>query len=190
MRRHIALVVLSSSAVLQSCDLFQTRLPDPPSQGTSCNQTPADHTIVLSNLQCAIVENNVENYMKCFVDTNYRPYTYLSSSDVQQSFVGWNLESERRYFQNMGTSLGGTSLFSDSITNSNSIPGSPASEVYYLSYTLYVPHHDPQAPRLVRGSMELYMIEDSLHRWSIYKWVDKRITSDSSWSYLKAWFNR
>jgi hypothetical protein len=128
--------------------------------------------------------------MRCFVDTSYRPYVFQSSSDVQQLFTGWNLESERRYFLTMGSSLSGQSLLIDSITNSNANPGSPASEVYYINYTLYVPHHDPQAPKLVRGSMELYMIEDSLHRWSIFKWVDKRTTADSSWSYLKAWFNR
>jgi hypothetical protein len=59
-----------------------------------------------------------------------------------------------------------------------------------MNYLLYVPHQDSRAPRVVRGNIELYMVEDSLHRWSIYRWVDKKTTADSTWSYLKAWFNR
>ena len=175
---------------MSGCDLFQTREPETPTHSTSTFETPTYHDIVLRNLTYAISENNVENYVHCFVDTNLRPYVFEPSSEEQPNFAQWNLESERRYFQNMGSTLQGASSLSDSIYNKNITAGPPASAVYYMSYTLYVPHQDTRAPRFVRGNMELYMIEDSLHRWSIYRWVDKKITADSSWSYLKAWFNR
>ena len=80
--------------------------------------------------------------------------------------------------------------FIDSLSSRNVSAGPPATAVFYLSYVLYVPHLDVRAPRSVRGNMELYMTEDSLHRWSVYRWVDKKTTADSTWSYLKAWFNR
>ena len=190
MRISAALRCTVLIVVLQSCDIFQTRDTQPPSQGTSCNKPATDHSVVHDNLMCALSESNVENYIKCFVDTNYHPYIYESSADVQQSFLQWNLESEQRSFQNMTASLSGTASLTDSLYNKVVTPGSPSSAVYFLNYSLFVPHQDSRAPKFVRGSMELYMIEDSLHRWSIYRWVDKKTTNDSTWSYLKAWFNR
>ena len=175
---------------MSGCDLFQTREPELPTQNTSTFETPTNHDIVLRNLGYAISESNVENYMRCFVDTSLHPYTFEPSPEEQPKFTQWNLESERRYYQNMQSSLTGTSAFSDSIYTRNISAGPPASAVYSMLYTLYVTHKDTRAPRLVRGSMELDMIEDSLHRWSIYRWVDKKTTADSTWSYLKDWFNR
>ncbi len=184
----LSLIVVA--VLIAGCDLFQTRDPAPPSQGTSCNLTPDDHEIVLKNLRCAITETNVDNYIRCFVDTVLRQYLFDPSPEEQSKFTQWNLESERRYFQNMVAGVNGTPVLSDSLLNKIVTPGPPASAVYFLNYTLFVPHLDPRAPRLVRGSMELYFVEDSLHRWSVYRWVDKKNTSDSTWSYLKAWFNR
>ncbi len=172
------------------CDLFQTREPELPTQSTSTFETPTSHDIVVRNLRYAISENNVENYMRCFVDTTFRPYVFEPSPEEQSKFSQWNLETEHRHFQNMGASLSGTSSFLDSIYDKNISPGSPSSAIYFMNYVLYVPHRDNQAPRSVRGNMELYMVEDSLHRWSIYRWVDKKTSVDSTWSYLKAWFNR
>ena len=190
MQRKACVVLVLSLSMTQGCDLFQTRDPDSPTQNTSTFETPTNHDIVLRNLNFAISENNIENYMRCFVDTTLRPYIFEPSPEEQSKFPDWNLESERRYFQNMVASLSGASSFGDSIYTKNIAAGPPASAVYFAAYTLYVPHQDARAPRLVRGNMELYMIEDSLHRWSIYRWVDKKTTADSTWSYLKAWFNR
>lgn len=172
------------------CDLFQTRDPEQPTQNTSTFETPTTYDIVLRNLTYAISENNAENYMRCFVDTALRPYVFEPSPEEAVNFTQWNLEAERRYFQNMGSTLNGTMSLIDSISNKNISPGPPASAVFYMNYFLYVPHPDSRAPRSVRGNMELYMVEDSLHRWSIYRWVDKKTAADSTWSYLKAWFNR
>jgi hypothetical protein len=176
--------------IFAGCDLFQTRDPQPPTQNISTFETPTSQDIVVRNLQYAVTENNVQNYLRCFVDTNYRPYVYEPSADVQSSFIQWNLESERRYFQNIGATLNGVASLSDSITAKNIFPGPPQSAAWFMNYVLYVPHQDARAPKLVRGSMELDMIEDSLHRWSINRWVDKKTTADSTWSYLRAWFNR
>ena len=172
------------------CDLFQTRDPEQPTQNTSTFETPTTYDIVLRNLSYAISENNVENYMRCFVDTALRPFVFEPSPEEAVNFTQWSLDAERRYFQNMGAALNGTMSLIDSISNKNISPGPPASAVFYMNYLLYVPHPDPRAPRSVRGNMELYMVEDSLHRWSIYRWVDKKDAADSTWSYLKAWFNR
>ena len=176
--------------LLAGCDLFKTRDPEAPTQSISTFETPTSHDIVLRNFSYAISENNVRNYIRCFVDTLYRPYQFEPSPEEAPKFVVWTLESEQRYFQNIGVSLTGPSSLTDSVTLVNLSPGPPATAVYFLNYTLYVPHQDPRAPKLFRGSMELDLTEDSLHLWSIYRWADKKTGPDSTWSYLKAWFNR
>ena len=128
--------------------------------------------------------------MRCFVDTTLLPFVFEPSPEEQSKFTQWNLEAEQRYFQNMGASLNGTMSFIDSVSNKIISSGPPSTAAYFMSYVLYVPHGEGSAPRTVHGNMELYMVEDSLHRWSIYRWVDKKIAADSTWSYLKAWFNR
>jgi len=173
-----------------SCDFFQTRDPASPSQGTSCNLTPDFHDVVLKNLGCAISEHNTDNYIRCFVDPALQLFVFEPSAEDASKFTLWNLESERRYFQNAMATLNGTPMLTDSIFTIDRSAGPPATAVYTMSYSLYIPHGDPRAPKLVRGNMELYFREDSLHRWSIYRWVDKKTTADSTWSYLKAWFNR
>lgn len=183
----IAFLVLLFAA---GCDFFQTRDPASPSQGTSCNLTPDFHDIVLKNLGCAIMESNTDNYIRCFVDPALQTYVFEPSPEEQPKFTQWNLDAERRYYQNSMSNLNGTPSFTDSIYTIDRINGPPATAVYTMRYTLFIPHQDPRAPKFVQGNMELYFREDSLHRWSIYRWVDKKTTADSTWSYLKAWFNR
>lgn len=182
----IALLLVS----VQGCDLFQTRDPEPPSQGTSGNQPATDHGIVMSNLRTAIFENNVENYLRCFSDTSVRTYLFVPSPEEQIKFSQWDLDAERRYFVAMGSALrpGAAMSLSDSIITRSVSAGTA---IYSLHYTLFVPHQEAGVPRLVQGNMDLYFAEDSrVHLWSIYKWVDTKTTSDSTWSYLRAWFNR
>jgi hypothetical protein len=188
--RYGAGILAGMMIVAAGCDLFQTRDSEPPTQTISTFETPTSHDIVLRNFHYAISENNVRNYIRCFVDTLYRPYQFEPSPEEQPKFVSWTLESELRYFQNIGVSLAGVSSLTDSITLRNINPGPPATAQYFMNYTLYVPHTDARAPKLVRGSMELDLTEDSLHLWSIYRWVDKKTGPDSTWSYIKAWFNR
>ena len=185
--RYYVIFIVLTVAIVAGCDLFQTRDPAAPTQGTSSRETPTTHDIVLSNLRNAIAEKNVENYMSCFVDPALRPYVFEPSPDQAANFTLWGLESERRYFQNITSSLNGRPSFTDSIYNSTI---SSSLVTYYMTYTLFIPHQDPNAPRLVQGTMELYFVQDSLHLWSIYKWVDRKTRLDSTWSYLKAWFNR
>ena len=190
MARRVAMFAVALIVYFAGCDFFQTRDPQSPSQGTSCNLTPDFHDIVLQNLACSITEHSTDNYLRCFVDPVLQPYLFEPSPEEQPNFTSWNLDAERRYFQNSMSNLNGVATFTDSIYSIDRITGPPATAIYYMKYTLFVPHQDPRAPKLVRGNMDVYFREDSLHRWSIYRWVDKKTTADSTWSYLKAWFNR
>jgi hypothetical protein len=174
-----------------ACDLFQTRDPQPPTQNISTFTPPTSYDIVLRNLQFAVAEDNVDNYIRCFADSTYRRYEFIATPEARARYASvfsqWSLESERRYFQNLGTpSNGAPSL---TIPNEPPVYASTDSVVYNLNYTLFYPHTKEGVPHAVQGNMQLYLGVDPRNLWSIYRWQDSKTTTDSTWSYWKAVFS-
>lgn len=171
------------------CNLFQTRDPQQPSQGSVGVTPPITPEIVLANLQLSIQNHNTDNYMRCFVDTTIPGapvFTFVPSADFQGIFRNWQLEDERRYFQNLGAPTSGSPYLTTS--NEEYINQASTTAEYTADYILFYPHHQAGVPTEVRGYMHLYLQTDGQHGWSIYRWEDTRTTTDSTWSYLKAHF--
>jgi len=176
--------------VLESgCNLFKTRDAQPPTQASENVSPPVTPDIVLTNLQGAVQAHNTDNYMKCFVDTTVAgspPFTFVPSADFQGIFHDWQLEDERRYFQNLGAPTGGVPFLT--FGNLQQINQASTTTEYTMDYILFYPHHQASVPTEVRGYMHVYLRTDGQHGWSIYRWEDTRTTTDSTWSYLKAHF--
>jgi hypothetical protein len=187
-RSAILLVLLVS---LPACDLFQTRQPEQPSQTTSTFLPPTSYDIVLRNLQFAVVEDNVDNYLRCFADSAVRRYEFIPAAEARARFASifnqWSLESERRYFQNLGSPANGAPSLT--FPNQSPIYTGADSVIYNLNYTLFFPHKRDGVPQVVQGNMQLYLGADPRRLWSIYRWQDSRTTTDSTWSYWKAVFS-
>lgn len=175
-------------AALSSCNVFDTRDPELPSTTTSTFEPPVTPETVLRNLRNAIGENNPDNYIRCFTDTALTPFTFVPSADIRPNFPEWSLTEEQRYFRSMGSRLDGTPVLTDSVQNANFYNDS----TFTVRYSLYFPHKDLQAPRFVQGSMLLHIGVDQQGRWAIDRWEDIRDPGlpDSTWSYLRFWFNR
>jgi hypothetical protein len=184
-RKTILLLFLLN---LCGCDLFRTRDPQSPNQGTSNFQPPVTPEIVLDNFKSSIVEYNIDNYIRCFVDSSVatKTYNFQPSADFQGIFQNWGIDDERRYFQNLGKPtttppyLNFLNLKQDNRTST--------STEFSMEYDLLYPHHKTNVTKEVRGYMRLYLVIDSRQLWSIYKWVDEKTTTDSTWSYLKYYF--
>lgn len=146
--------------------------------------------IVLDNLKSAFDEYNVDNYMRCFVDTAVRQYEFIPSQEAQANYAGvfshWNLEAERQYFVHLGPPTTGTPLLSDTLQSS---VVSSDSVTYVYSYSLFFPHHRSNVPQLVSGNMQISLGMDNQGLWSIYRWQDFKVGQDSTWSYWKAVFS-
>ncbi len=189
---RIPALILGSALILAGagCDLFQTRDPQPPTQGSSNFITPTTYDKVLPNLVSAISDKNLNNYLNCFVDTTFRPYVFVAADDARRSYPdvmnSWNLDAEQRYFRNLKEATAGIPALT--------IPPNPPtfvssdSVLYELDYTLYFPHNRTGVPQIVRGNMRLSLITDG-KRWAIYQWRDSKTTTDSTWSFLKAVFS-
>jgi hypothetical protein len=189
--KMIAVILLGWGVLLNpGCDLFQTREPQAPTQGSSNYVTPTTYDRVLQNLVSAVSDKNLNNYLNCFVDTTFRPYVFYAADDARRSYPDvmsqWNLDAEQRYFRNLKEATSG--IPSLSIPDKTPTFVSSDSVLYDLDYTLYFPHNRSGIPQIVRGNMHLSLATDG-KRWAIYQWRDSKTTSDSTWSYLKAVFS-
>ena len=181
------------------CDLFTTRDPEKPTQNNSTFIQPVTPDIVLENLKNSIAQNNIDNYVRSFVDSSSsgtgtsstRSYIFIPSAEISAQyasvFSSWTSENERHYFQNLGQPLNGTPYLTFSETTTLVV--SSDSVVYTMNYTFYFPHRRTGITQSVQGNMQLYLGANSQRLWSIYRWQDNKTVSDSTWSYWKAVFS-
>ena len=179
----LVLFSLLLTIVIIGCDLFQTREPQLPTQNSSTREPPASAEIVLRNFRYAIIEYNVDNYMRCFADTSLRQFVFIPSN-YYGVFNQWNVESERQYFLNLGAPPSNTPPTLTVTVIDSSLSSDTAR--YSINYRLFFPHHRTDVAQTVQGNMQLYFLRDQQALWYIHRWEDSRTTTDSTWSYLKA----
>lgn len=178
---------------LGSCGLFDSRSVEPPTESRSTYTPPTSPYIVITNLNFAIAEKNLDNYMRCFVDSNFslRRFSYFPDAVSLASypvFLNWSLYNERIYYSNLITSTdpnSATNLFPDNLTVNNAIDSAVAD----MDYILVFNHNRGNVPKEVKGKLRFIMGTDSRGLWSVHSWYDFiNENNDTTWSFLKANF--
>ena len=180
-------------AALCGCSLIEPREPEEPSQTGLDFSPPTDPTIVIANLQGAIDQKNLANYVSCFADPakTSRPFTFVASAEARAQYPaildGWSLDDERDYFQNMmaKTQKG---AFSNLLLSLRSSAIAADSVTYSYDYVLTIEHTDPGIQRTARGNLQFTLGADRNRFWAIYRWIDFKTTSDVTWSAFKGKF--
>jgi hypothetical protein len=155
---------------------------------------PTSPDIVITNIQSAIIERNINNYISCFVDSNFstRRFTYTadaSSLSQYPIFRFWLLNNERYYFTSL-TSLTPAQSISNLLFSNIVFTPSSDTAVFDADYVIRFEHIKQNVPRVFQGKLRFLMAADSRNLWSIYNWTDfKRTESDTTWSVLKANFS-
>jgi hypothetical protein len=191
MRFLVTISIVYILLLITGCDIFSTRPPDPPTEQRSNFIQPTTPEIVITNFKNSIEDFNIDNYIKCFVDTSFsdKHFEFGASfgAGVDQSrFIGWNLESERQYMINLGKpSFGSAGLV---LSEKHPVAISADSVVYNFDYTLYYPQSNPNVPTSFYGNLQFYIAVDQNKNWGIYKWLDFKTNSPYTWSYLKTVF--
>ena len=198
-RRRPFIIFFGNTAVAMllvygGCDLFETRTPQNPSQSGSTFTDPTSQDVVINNLRYAISEKVKLNYLRCLADTqsNGRNFSFTptveAASRYQGVFESWDRASEEQYFKNLSESrTGGVSSldFFDATWN----PVASDEFLYTAKYHLIFQHQNGSVGQEARGNAQFYIARDNQSRWSIYRWVDLRDTSNVTWSDLKASFH-
>lgn len=185
-------------ALLLGCtNPFVTRDPETPSAGASTWIPPRRAEIVLQNLRNAILERNVENYLRCLSDSSRALPAFrfvadpLVASENPGTFETWSIENERRYFSQLRSLVPADSLQFLSLTPvQNTQYGDSA--LLVQNYSLIVRHTQQRqgVPGEVAGQARFFMQVDRFGDWAIYRWEDRSLGEKPTWSVLKAIYGK
>jgi hypothetical protein len=186
MKKNLLILVLLSG-IVTSCDLFTTRSPEEPA-GTSSGVVSAyDPETLFENMQSALEDGIVENYMACFVDDSYLnvDYVFTPASGAITNYPNlnnWNLQAEKEYFNDLISKLkSGTDIsFDYTITQKD------YNQVYYeyvVDYTISFQSSSLSGD--YQGTSRFKIYKDSRSQCVIVEWQDIKKDNYDSWSDLK-----
>lgn len=191
MHRRPDKILIFIFILYSGCGLFETRTVEPPTEVRSTFNQPTSPDIVLANLNFAITEKNLDNYMRCLVDSNFstKRFKFIPDAVSQTAypvFLNWNLSSERIYFSNLISSTeenSSTNLFLSNINFNTGID----SAVIDSDYILVFNHNRQNIAKVTKGRLRFVMSPDIRSLWSIHSWSDFiNDNNDTTWSVLKA----
>ncbi len=189
MRKFIYILFL---VILVSCDIFDSRDPEPPDTGRSNFIAATTREILFQNLVNSLQEKVLENYMACFVDSAFlnRTFKFVPSAGSSSQFsvlANWSLDSESQYFTNVRSN---TLENSPIILNlSNEVSNIQSDSAFYqFDYILTVPLADESKDGIYRGSLQFAIQLDSRKQWVIIEWKDIKKEDMQSWSELKGFY--
>jgi len=187
-------IILFSFLLLAGCDIFNTRDAEQPNQPRS-NFVPAvKPEDVINNFINALKDLNVENYLACLTDSSFseREFRFDPSSTALSQFPimaqGWGKKEEQQYFINIKNKIPEDKQIT--LTLTKELFGSPQGDslIFTASYSLNVPHNDPDIPMIFEGELNFSMARDSRSVWTIYYWRDSKSNDFPVWSELKGRF--
>jgi hypothetical protein len=189
------ILIIITSVLFFSCDLFTTRDAESPDQSRSNFQPPVQPEVVISNLKNSLSDKNVQNYIACFVDTIFadKQFSFSASSEaiaLYQIFLqGWGLNEEKRYFSSVINKVPTDFPISLTFSDENYSNLSGDSLIYTASYNINLPISvsDP-TPSNYAGVLQFNMLRDVRSEWVIYFWKDTKSETLPSWSELKGIF--
>ena len=192
MIRRLAIFCAAGLLVLSACDLFSTREPEPPETRQSTWEPPLDAAQALINLQAAVYEHHLENFMACLVDPAYseRPFVFEPDPETASAypgrFVGWSCEAESRVMQQAFSLVGQSGTASLKLTQEAEEHPSADLTLWSGQYRLELGHATEGLPMVFEGHVIWHLAPDSRGYWSIFQWRDNALAGESSWSALKA----
>jgi hypothetical protein len=190
-------IMCAISVVATGC-IFTTRAPETPDTRRSTYLPPTSSQVVVSNLQAAVREKNIENYIQCLASSDTgsvsRRYAFEPSAEAAARFasvfIGWTTNRERQAFTAFIAKIPTTSSPALDFTGDRFDAISPDSAVYVANYRLRPNYQVNGAPEEFTGTMRLTISSFSNGFWAITRWSDQTAsqTTTASWSVLKAQF--
>jgi hypothetical protein len=200
---HITRIVLAAGFAaaialsFASCDLFEPRSPEDPI-GTRGNFVPPTAAeIVIENLINAVNDRNAQHYIQCFADPaaggTDTEFEFHATLEAQQQFGTvfdeWSIVDERRYFENLLSSIPASAFIILSLENERFESQTSNTARYFADYRLTAQHTDEGLQeQSFEGTLQFDMITDLANNWVIHEWHDFGGGDTRSWSELKGVF--
>jgi hypothetical protein len=192
-----AVLLLLAAGLAQlggGCGLFEPRSPEAPTQSSQTFLPATDPLIVISNLQNAIEQKSVPNYIQCLADplAGVTMFLFVPSSEgtalYASLFRNWSTAEEQAYFQNLTTRTTPTSISKLDLTEKTRSLAADSAVLEY-DYTLTFENTAAGFPSRASGNVQFALQRSSSNIWTIYRWTDFKTTNDISWSLFKGKFS-
>jgi hypothetical protein len=174
---------------------FNTRDIEEPEIGgnSAIYDPPVSSSIVMTNFRYSIIQENISNYMNCFVDPalayNFT-YNFIPDPSAEtDKFRVWDLYHEESYLNTVFKQSINISLeFFDDITFTNISQSPDSVQTNSFRYELRIIFEEEDAVFI--GTARMKLIKNVNALWQIYYWEDTKAADieSRSWSNLKATF--
>jgi hypothetical protein len=183
--------------LLASCNIFETRDPEPPTQSSSTFVPATEPSLVFSNMANAFRDLNSVNYLKSFADSSSAGRSFGFEPTQQAKikyggiFITWNRLSEQQYFENLRSKIPAGSVVTLTFESLTAQSLQSDSAQYEATYKLTAPHTVAGLSQVATGKAQFLLIADRSRSWVIWRWTDLTTTTSSfSWSDLKGAFGQ
>ncbi|MCF7832247.1 MAG: hypothetical protein K9N05_01555 [Candidatus Marinimicrobia bacterium] len=185
------LIPLIIGVLLTSCEGLMRGSERPRRPSVDHFIPPTDPGLVFSNLENAFTYREYDIYSRCLSDslTSGREF-HFDPAPVKAAFPpDWNVQSEELFFQELLAACPNDSLLILSITNDD-VPDNDEGDTisYQINYNIVAHHTRQGVDRLFNGRSYIKLIRNNQNYWVIYYWQDIPISTDATWSDLKAYF--
>jgi hypothetical protein len=187
-------LILLTFVILACTNPFNTRdIEEPDGDNSAIYDPPVSSNIVMANFRNAIIQENISNYMNCFVDPalayNF-VYKFVPDPSAEtDKFRYWTLYDEKSYLNTVFKQSVNISLeFFDEITYTNISQSPDSVQTNSFRYELRIVFEEEDG--LFIGTARMKLIKDVNALWYIYYWEDIKAEDleSKSWSSLKATF--
>lgn len=195
----VIFLIFTPFFLLYSCEMFSTRTPEKPDVGNTSFLPPTEPAIVIVNLETALKEKNIENYMNCFhsfTDSQRLNFQFIASAEATTQFPSifsdWGIGEERRSFNSIVAALEEGRYPQLNWLNRRPIQETADSAIFTSDYYLNAPNSDNNIPDEYVGRLQITMTFRDNGLWYISRWLDFNSqvidTLKNTWSVLKGYY--
>jgi hypothetical protein len=153
---------------------------------------PTDAGTVFLNLENAFTYREYDIYTRCLADsiTAGKDFTFEAAPVKAVTFpLDWDRQDEELFFQELLAACPKDSLFMLNITNDD-VPDSDEGDTisYQINYNIIANHTRQGIDKTFTGRSYIKLIRNNQNYWVIYYWQDIPVSTDATWSDLKAYF--
>ncbi len=183
--------------LLQACNLFTPREPEPPiSAGSQALwQTPTQPEILFANLSQAFASLNAVDYTRSFspvpttdnltgIRFTFTP-TPETAAQAAGLFSNWDIFSERRFFENFRNQVAPRTSPSFTLTITERLVVSQTEQRLAIIYRLQATYTNPTLLPVCEGQSQLVIKQSAQGFWYIESWQDFRRENPFTLSELK-----
>lgn len=166
--------ILTTTFLLISCSLFQTRNPEEPEPGNQSFPPAVSPQIVIDNFIKAFSQKNIVAYSNCFSEEPR--FRFIPSPDAlniyPRIFENWSIEEEKLFATNLFNKFLKETSPILSLSNTNFTSTNPDSTIFFADYKIEINSTETSINQNYIGKLQFTLIQNKKGIWSISRWID------------------